>query len=145
MAANSVGLAWKEVHAALLTHNSNLLHHCKALGNYSNASLISVRRIQGAQLFVNVITWVRLRLRKWMLSAWLLISNPLDCASNGCYLSKGCNGCAFSKKLQDCTMENADSEAMGFTIHDLNTNLTTGVKIYSIHYTQLMQWHQGLQ
>lgn len=47
MAANSVGLAWAKVHAALLTHaygshNFNLLHHSKALGKYFNTCLISV-------------------------------------------------------------------------------------------------------
>ncbi len=53
MAANSVGLAWAKVCAALLTyawrpHNSSLHHHRKALGKYFNACLISVGRVQRA-------------------------------------------------------------------------------------------------
>lgn len=63
MAANSVGPAWAEVRAALLTHtwrthNSDSLHHRKVLGNYFNAHQISVGGVQRAWLVVNVITWV---------------------------------------------------------------------------------------
>lgn len=92
MAANTVGLAWAKVHAALLTHtwrphSSNLHHHWKVLGKYFNAHLISAGRVQRVRFFLTVITWVMVTVSMDVISSAANIQ-PSGFQYYHCYLSR---------------------------------------------------------